>query len=184
MPESKVIRLPGIKNFYLPRTEHDESTGSKSPEWLIKMDEDLSGSVDGYSQYAELFGWYGASSRQTSPNVSSTNLTTSAKLNHSDLVFQISNGGYGAIIENKMNSGTAYSSIEIVRLGNIKTTSVKLQEIKFGTCYIKEVSQELDKLNLTVMISKRENTIFVYDGGGNNTGQTVSSVDYSKNTVS
>lgn len=184
---SKVVTLSGSKKFYLPSVsdvnDANNETGSKSPEWLIKMDDDLTGSVAGYEQYSELFGWYANSSRYTSPDVSNR-LFTSAKLRHSDLVIQIPNGGYGPTVENKMNSGVPYVSIEIVRLGNIKSTSVKLQETKFSTCYIKEYTQELDRIVLTARITKKENTVFVYDNDGNNTGQTVSSTDYSKNTVS
>lgn len=180
----KLISIPG-KKLIIPVIDDDSPDGStsvKSPEWMIKMDEILSSNVDGYDKYGELFGWYAESSRFSSGDISNQHMS-SATLKHSDLVVFIPCAGYAADLETKMNTGTPIEELTIVRLGNVKSAKVALQSIKYTICRIQSFQQQLDRLFLHFNVTTRENTIFVYDADGNNTGQSVSSVDYSKATM-
>ena len=68
-----IIHLRGqvVKvNLMIPTTgvEKPGSTddvGVKSPEWMIQIDDVLSSFVVGFEDHAELYGWYGKSSRYT-----------------------------------------------------------------------------------------------------------------------
>lgn len=174
------FRLPVVENKLAPN-DAVAFNGASTPEWMVSMDSDLKSSISGYDSYSELYGWYGQSGRFTSGDISNR-LFTSASLKHSSLVIQIPNGDYAATLETKMNNGTHYDKITIVRLGNIESACVILQQIDFGICRIQSMAQELDRLNIELIVTTKSNTIFVYDNTGANTGQTVSQVDYSQNT--
>jgi hypothetical protein len=83
-----------------------------------------------------------------------------------------------------MNTGTPINALTIVRLGNIKATKVKIQQIDYTNCFIQSFQQQLDRIILRLTVTTKTNTIFVYDTLGTNQGQVVSTVDYSKNTAS
>lgn len=159
-----------------------QNIGVKSPEWMVKIDDLLSSSVADYTDHAELYGWHGKSSRFTTGDIGNL-LLTSASLRHSDVVIIIPNGAYAPVLENKMNMGNKLDEILLVRLGNSEAVKVKLQTISFATCRFQSFQQELDRLYLTFNVTKKVNTVFAYDETGANTGQTVSTVDYSQHTV-
>ena len=193
MARFSTIQLPGRSNLRIPMVDNSTSTGTspdamenssgvRSPEWMVQMDAFLSSSVNGYTNYCELFGWYGESSRYTAGDVSSS-LFTSATLRHTDLVIVIPNGGYAAILESIMNSGTVIQNVSIARLGIIATQIVTLQTLKYTTCRIQKFNQQLDQLVVEMSILTKENTIFVYGQDGTSQGQMVSQVDYSQNIV-
>ncbi len=187
MPQNyTIIDLPGKSKFRIATTDthnpEDPAGGVKSPEWMIKMDNLLASDVDSYEHYAELFGWFAESSRFTTGDISNS-LFTSATLKHSDLIVLIPNGGYSALLETRMNTGVPITMLKIVRLGNIKSTKVKLQKIVYEVCRIQSFQQQLDRLILQMSVSVKTNTLYVYDNDGLNQGQVVSSVDYSRNTA-
>lgn len=186
MPQNyKIIELPGKSKFRIATTDvdapEDNPDGVKSPEWMIKIDDLMKSDVDGFNDHCELFGWHGESSRFTTGDISN-NLFTSATLKHSDLVILIPNGGYAATLETNMNTGVPINPT-IVRLGNIKATKVMIQKIDYTNCFIQSFQQQLDRLILRLSVTTKTNTIFVYDNTGQNQGQVVSTVDYSKNTA-
>jgi hypothetical protein len=174
-----IADLPGKKNIKMATTdtlEPDDIT-VRSPEWMIKIDKLLSSNLGGFEDYSELFGWNEESSRFTPGNLSNQ-LLGSATLKHSGLTILVSNGGHSAHIELKMNRGIPLDLIEIVRLGNIHDNKVKLQVLEYTKCWIQSFQQELDRIIVTLSISKKKNTVFVYDQTGANKGQIVSEVDY------
>lgn len=188
MPQNyKIVELPGRSKFSIATTDvdnpEDNPDGVKSPEWMIKIDELTKSDVDGFNGHSELFGWHGESSRFTTGDISNS-LFTSATLKHSDLVILIPNGGYSATLETNMNTGTPIKTLTIVRLGNIKATKVIMQQIDYTNCFIQTFQQQLDRIILRLTVTTKTNTIFVYDNTGQNQGQVVSTVDYSKNTAS
>jgi hypothetical protein len=181
-----IIDLPGKSKFRIATTDtnipQEDGGGVKSPEWMVKMDDMLKCDVADFDDHAELFGWFAESSRFTTGDISNT-LFTSATLKHSDLIVMIPNAGYSAALETRMNTGTPIDSLTIVRLGNIKALKVKLQTIVYTNCRIQSYQQQLDRLILQLSVTSKENTIFVYNNAGENQGQVVSKVDYSKNTA-
>jgi hypothetical protein len=180
MAQPTIIDLPGKKNVKMATTDpspEPEDITVRSPEWMIKIDDLLSSNLDGFQDYAELFGWNEESSRFTPGNLSNQ-LLGSATLKHSGLTILIANGGHSAHIELKMNRGIPLDLISIVRLGNIRDTKVKLQVLEYNVCWIQTFQQELDRIIVVCSISKKKNTIYVYDSSGANRGQIVSEVDY------
>jgi hypothetical protein len=185
MPQNYTIaEIPGMSRIKIATTDttSPDERGVRSPEWMVKIDDLLGSNVDDFKDYAELFGWYGESSRLTTGDIGNQ-LFTSATLKHSDLVLLIPNGGHAAQLESKMNLGVPLSIVQIVRLGHIKATKVKLQMIDYGLCRVQSFQQQLDRLVLFLGISSKTNTVYVYDNDGNNKGQMVSRADYSKNTA-
>lgn len=185
MPQNYTItEIPGKTKLRVATTDTTTPAdgGVKSPEWMIKIDDMLQSEVENFNDYCELFGWYGESSRLTTGDISNQ-LFTSATLKHSDLVIIIPNGGYGAQLETKMNLGIPLNVVQVVRLGNVKSTKVKLQVIDYTLCRIQSFQQQLDRLVLCLSITGKTNTVFVYDVNGSNKGQMVSHVDYAKNTA-
>ena len=180
-PSSRAIRIPTVD--VAATTEDGKSLGFvRSPEWMVKLDDVMKSNVDGFEDSAELFGWYGESSRFTTGDIGNQ-LFTSSTLQHSDVALILPNGGYAATLETKMNKGEHIAAMTIVRLGHIKEVKVKLQEILYEICRIRSFQQELDKLVLQLNVTRKTNTIFVYDMEGANQGQMVSKVDYAKNTA-
>lgn len=188
MPQNyTIVELPGKTRLKIATTdvarvgkEGEELTEVKSPEWMIKMDDLLESDVEDFNDYAELFGWHAESSRFTTGDISNS-LFTSATLRHSDLTVLIPNGGFSAKLESKMNLGDPIQELTIVRLGNIRATKVKLQTVVYTICRIQSFQQQLDRLFLQMTVTTKENTIFVFDIDGQNKGQVVSRVDYSRN---
>lgn len=189
MSRFSLIQLPGRSDIRIPIVGGDKSQGNddssrassvQSPEWMIKMDTFLSSSVEGYTDFCELYGWYGESSRYTSGDVANS-LFTSATLRHTDLVVIIPNGGYATTIESLMNTGTMIQKLTIARLGTIELQTVTLQTLVYSTCRIQKFNQQLDQVVVELSILAKENTIFVYGQDGTSQGQMVSQVDYSQN---
>jgi len=179
-----ITEIPGNSKLKLATTDVStpDDKGVKSPEWMIKIDDLLSSDVDNFNDHCELFGWYGESSRLTTGDISGQ-LFTSATLRHTDLVLLLPNGGHAAQIESKMNLGIPLNEVNILRLGNIKSMKVQLQSIVYTNCHIQSFQQQLDRIVLSLLVSSKTNTVFVYDNSGTNKGQMVSKVDYSKNTA-
>jgi hypothetical protein len=186
MPNNfQIVDLPGKGNFRIATTDtasDDAILGVKSPEWMVKIDDITTSTVDSYTDYIELFGWQGESSRLTGPDVGGP-LFTSSTLRHTDLILMIPIGGHAALIETMMNRGENISSVKIIRLGNIQQTKVRLQEIEFNECKIQMCQQQLDRMIVHVMIGIKTNTIFVFDQTGLCNGQMVSKTDYIRNTA-
>jgi hypothetical protein len=181
----QIIELPGKRTFRIATTDvpvTDEDIGVKSPEWMVSMDKLMCSTVEGFDDYVELFGWYGESSRFTSPDASGP-LFTSSTLRHTDLILIIPYGGYCAQIESNMNLGQPINSLKIVRLGNISQAKVKLQELEYTNCKIQTCQQQLDRMIIHVQIATKTNTVFVYGQDGTSQGQMVSKADYVKNTA-
>lgn len=180
----QIVSLPGSSNLKVASVDikNSEDGGVKSPEWMVSIDGHLKSTITGFETSAELFAWHGESSRFTTGDISGQHFT-SATLKHSDLVLQINNGGHGPELEQKMNKGILLEKIMITRLGNVQQVKVKLQEILYETSRLQKFQQELDRIWLFFTITKRTNTVFVYDNGGQGQGQMVSMVDYSKNDV-
>ncbi len=180
--DSSSIKIPG-RDFSIPAVGGDPSSNSgtaavKSPEWMVSIDEMLSSTVKDFEKFAELFGWYAESSRYSSGDITNQ-LSSSATLKHSDLIIQIANGGYSSDIETRMNTGKKIDKITIVRLGNIEAEKKKLQEIVYEVCRVQSFQQSLDRLFLTFSVTKRTNTVFVYDSKGAAQGQNATTIDYS-----
>jgi hypothetical protein len=190
MSRFSLIQLPGRSNIRIPIVGGDNSSTSReepsnpssvqSPEWMIKMDSFLSSNVNGFTDFCELYGWYGESSRYTSGDVANS-LFTSATLRHTDLVVIIPNGGYATTIESLMNTGTMIQQMTIARLGTVEQQTVTMQTLVYTTCRIQKFNQQLDQVVVELSILTKENTIFVYGQDGTSQGQMVSQVDYSQN---
>lgn len=176
--------VPGRKPLKIATTDKtgNEDITVYSPEWMVKIEQLLSSSLEGYEDFSEIFGWQEESSRFTAGNVSNQ-LLGSATLKHSGLILLIPNGGHAAQIELKMNRGVPLSLVQIVRLGNIRDVKLKLQVLEYHSCWIQSFQQELDRLILTLSVSYKKNTLFIYDQDGGNKGQMVSEVDYVKGNV-
>jgi hypothetical protein len=56
---------------------------------------------------------------------------------------------------------------------------VKLQEIIFEVSRIQSFQQQLDRVNLTVQVTSKTDTHYIYDVTGQIKGQMVTSVNYS-----
>ena len=157
-------------------------SGVRTPEWMLNIGDLLKSSVDGFEDHAQLFTWKGASKRKTTGDLANL-LFTSATLGHSLLELEIPNGSYAPVLETKMNTGEHLELVTIVRLGNAKALKVKLQTIAYGNCRIGSFEQTADRLFLELYVTTRENTVFEFGQDGVSVGQTVSKVDYSKNTA-
>lgn len=184
MTSYTITDIPGKKAMKIATTDRSEPEDItvRSPEWMVKIDKLLSSSVDGYEEFTEIFGWQEESSRFTAGNLSNQ-LLGSATLKHSGLILLIPNGGHSAQIELKMNRGIPLDLVQIVRLGNIRDVKVKLQLLEYHACWIQAFQQELDRVILTLSVSYKKNTLFIYDQAGGNKGQMVSEVDYVKGNV-
>lgn len=190
MSRFSLIQLPGRSNIRIPIVGGDNSSvessessrpsSVQSPEWMVQMDSFLSSNVYGYTDFCELYGWYGESSRYTSGDVANS-LFTSATLRHTDLVVIIPNGGYATTIESLMNTGTMIQRMTIARLGTVEQQTVTLQTLVYTTCRVQKFNQQLDQVVIELSILTKENTIFVYGQDGTSQGQMVSQVDYSQN---
>lgn len=176
-----ITDIPGRKSIKMatvdPGTSEDITV--RSPEWVVKIDNLLSSTLKGFEDYAEIFGWNEESSRFTPGNLSNQ-LLSSATIKHSGLMIMIANGGHSAQIEAKMNRGIPLGLIEIVRLGNIRNVKLKLQILEYKKCWIQSFQQQLDRIIVTVSVSSKKNTVYVYDQDGQNTGCMVSEADYSR----
>lgn len=186
-PNFQIVQLPGKRDFRIATTDsnfadQEMPNAIRTPEWMVKIDNIMSSSVAGFNDYVELFGWYGESSRFTSPEISGP-LFTSATLRHSDLVLIVPYGGYSAQLESNMNLGVGISNLTIVRLGNIGQMKVTMQKIEYKTCKIQTCQQQLDRMILNVMVGAKINTVYVYGQDGQSQGQMVSQVDYINNTA-
>ncbi|MDR2464487.1 MAG: hypothetical protein LBD36_02685 [Holosporales bacterium] len=179
-----ITDLPGKKQVKMAITDVAETSDVtvRSPEWIIKIDDLLSSQLGGFEDYSELFGWNEESSRLTPGNLSNQ-LMSSASLKHSGLTILIPNGGHSAQIELKMNRGIPLNLIEIVRLGNIQEVKIKLQVLEYKNCWIQSFQQQLDRIIVTLSISSKKNTVYIYDSTGANKGQMVSEVSYIQGTV-
>lgn len=160
----------------------DAHSGVRSPEWMIKIDDLLKSSVDSFEDHAQLFSWKGYSKRKTTGDFGNL-LFTSATLAHSMVEIEIANGSFAPALETKMNKGEHLELMTLVRLGNAKDLKVKLQTIAFGNCRIGSFEQSADRLFLELYVTTKENTVFEFGQDGVAVGQTVSKVDYSKNTA-
>lgn len=180
----QIVNLPGKRDFRIATTDSADADPSaiKSPEWMVKIDNLLQSSVQGYTNYVELFGWYAESGRFTSPDVSGP-LLTSSTLRHSDLILIMPYGGYCAQLESNMNTGVSINNLNIIRLGNIGQMKIVLQSIEYKTCKIQNCQQQLDRMIIHVMIGSKTNTVYVYGQDGQSQGQMVSKVDYINNTA-
>jgi len=175
-----IIELPGRSQIKVAVVDNNQANeqGVKSPEWMLKMDDKLFSYVKDFEDYCELFGWYAECNRFTSADMSNE-LFTSATLKHSDVIFIIPNGGYSTDLQRIMNTGSIIDTISLVRLGNVGEMKVKLQEIIFEVSRIQSFQQQLDRVNLTVQVTSKTDTHYIYDVTGQIKGQMVTSVNYS-----
>lgn len=183
----KLIELPGRSKYRIPVTSsydasEDEGRISKTPDWIVRLDNITNSSIADYTDFTELFGWYGESSRFTASDISS-DFVTSATLKHSELILLIPNGGFAAPIESRMYEGIPIDELVIVRLGNIRQTRVETQALVYRCCYIQRFQQQLDRVFLQVTVKTKENTLYVFDVDGMPRGQVVSRVDFSSNQI-
>lgn len=179
------IVMPNRPNYFQHGSDdsvYNTHEGVRSPEWMIKIDDLLKSSVDQFEDHAQLFSWRGLSKRRTTGDFGNL-LFTSATLAHSLVAVELSNGSYATSLETKMNKGEHLETVTIVRLGNAKDLKVKLQTVVFGNCRIGSFEQVADRLFLELYVTTKENTIFEFGQDGAAVGQTVSKVDYSKNTA-
>jgi hypothetical protein len=162
----------------------DVPSYSRSPEWMIKIgDKSPKGSnVTGKETYVEVFGWSGAVSRSSSPNLGGQHHST-ATLIHTDLVVIIPMGGYVAQITNAMANGEVIPQIDLERLANIEKVLQVVQTIVFKVCRIQSVKQQIEQAVITIQIQQRTDTIKVYGQDGKAAGQVVSDIDFSKIVV-
>lgn len=173
-----------ITNIRVPIVNQDDRipSFSRSPEWMVKMDDLLNSSVENFAEYAEVFGWSGTMSRNTSPYLSS-DLHTTSTLVHTDLAIIIPMSGYAAKLNMRMAKGMKISKITLVRLGNIEDVKQIIQQIDFEICRIQSIQQSIDQLSLTIQVQKRTDTVNVYKQDGSNSGKVVSTVDFSTMSV-
>jgi hypothetical protein len=158
---------------------------SRSPEWLIMLDDltDKASNVKGKEGYVEVFGWTGAMSRSSSPNIGGEHYST-ATLIHTDLVVVMPMGSYVTKLNQTMANGVVVKNVTLERLGNIGEVLQVIQSILFETCRIQSVQQQIDKVVVTIQVQKRTDTINVYNQDGTSAGQTVSTIDFQTVEVS
>ncbi len=160
----------------------DYRQGSQTPEFMIKIDDLLSSSLDGYTDHAPCFLLQNEISRFTNPNASDQ-LYTSSRVVIEDPIIVIPNGVYVPTIQLKLVRGDLIKEIKFVRLANINQTNVTQQEIVYTDCYFQRSIPRGDVIWLTFRAKTYKNTVYCYDQTGQNTGQQDVTVDVSTGTV-
>lgn len=152
-----------------------------TPEWMIQMDSFLSSSVEGFDNFAELYGWSAEQARLTKGNTADQFFST-ASVQHSNIIVVLPAGIYIPTLETKMNMGSNIALIKIVRLSNNGDTKQSNQEIEFTNCKIESMRQELDKIIVSFRPETRQNKIIQYGQDGSKMGQAVTKYDYTTGT--
>lgn len=149
----------------------DNPNGVTTPEWMVQMDSLLSSTVDGYTQYSQLFGWIGQETRFTQGETVNQLRSTSA-VSHSNVFTLLPKGPYLPPLQTKRESGDNIQNIRIVRLANIKNMRVVLEENLFLNSKVELVEQALDKFVLAFRPTSGKTTIYQYEQDGKLKGQT------------
>lgn len=184
--------LHGIPRFR-PSIEHRGLTAT--PEWMVKIDEYLSSTIEGtaenplpegagpvdFSICAELFGWRDEQARLTKGSTANQ-LYSSAAVQQSTVGIIIPSASYIPNLEQLMYTGANLKEIHLVRLGNIEQLNVPLQIVSYTTSKIETLQQELDEIILYFRPATRQNTNYKYSQDGLLVGQNVSSFDFIKGT--
>jgi hypothetical protein len=182
-----VIITQGRLKYKIPTTLHKNdvlwATTSRSPEWMVSMDNLCKSTVESYLEYTILLGWFCESSRYINGDLAG-NLFTSGAIKSSDLVIVIPNGEHGPKIEQRLYSGKVIQKLVIVRLGWTEGKNEKLQQITFGEVRIIGYQQNVQYLVIYSQITSKENDIQIFkQKDGATSGHKVSSVDYSTNKL-
>ncbi len=176
-----VNNMGQLVNISVPVINQDSQVPAyaRSPEWLIMMDKltDKSSNVKGKEGYVEVFGWTGAMSRSSSPNIGGEHHST-ATLVHTDLVVVMPMGSYVAKLNQTMANGAVVKKVTLERLGNIGKVLQVIQSITFETCRIQSVQQQIDQVVVTIQVQKRTDTINVYKQDGSASGKAVSAINF------
>ena len=173
--------LIGDRDVSIPVVDPNiKHTGSiASPEWMIKIDDLLTSTIDGFEGYCELYGWFAEQARLTKGNTVGQLFSTSA-VQHSNILVVVPNGMYLPLLETKMNSGSNISMVRIVRLSNITDYLLPVQEIEYQNCKVDSIQQKLDEIILSIRPETRTNIVTQYGQDGGKLGQNVSRFDYTK----
>lgn len=193
----ELVHVPGYSDLQILAVSrsvspyHFYESGSKSPWWMISMKakaELLSSSVDGkdgditFAKCAELYGFQVDVSRRTEQTVSSQ-LFTSARIQHDDCIVLIPNGGYIADIETNMTNNTVLPLIHIVCVGWFEGKLQVYQKIKFEHSRVTQVIPDLDRVFVRFRVLKKTYTFIPFDQETSKKGgQAVCTIDISKNT--
>lgn len=182
------------RDQYTPTTLADRSTtitrvdpsirhtnNVSTPEWMIKIDDLLSSTIEKFEGFADLYGWHAEQARLTKGSPASQ-LYSTAAVQHSNVLIVLPAGIYIPTLETKMNTGANIALIKIVRLANVGDLKVSLQEIEYTNCKIDSMEQQLDEVIISFRPEARQNTIIKYAQDGSKKGQAVSKFDYSKGT--
>lgn len=174
-----VIDLPGKSDLKLATTEDKDNT--TTPEWLVNINNLTHSAIIGYESYTRLIAWNGEESRDKMPDLSDSQLKTSASIKSSPITLLVSNSGFITNLEDCMRKGKPLEVVSIVRLGSIQNTNVSLQLIDFTNCYVNSLQQISNDLKISFIPSAKKNTVYVYGPDGGSQGQLVTNFDYAKN---
>jgi len=142
-----------------------------TPEYVVKIDDLVSSTVENYEEYVQLMHFGYEISRQTNPNVADQ-LYTSARVSLEDPVLIIPNGAFAPILIQKLIRGDLIQEIRIKRLANIAEMNVTVQELVFTENFFQRVVPTYDTIRLSLRAETYENIIYSYDQMGQKTGTT------------
>ena len=160
-----------------PSIRHTNNVST--PEWMIKIDDLLSSTIEKFEGFADLYGWHAEQARLTKGRLANQLFSTAA-VQHSNVLIVLPLGIYIPMLETKMNSGGNIALIKIVRLANVGDLKVSLQEVEYTNCKIDSMEQQLDEVIISFRPEARQNTIIKYAQDGSKKGQAVSKFDYTK----
>lgn len=143
------------------------TNATKTPEYIIKIDDYMSMTTGGYEQYAPLYHFYLHASRETNPNVAQE------KKDSGRVIFQnpeliIPTGKYMPDLIKIMLNAKDILQINIIRLGNIgEQVNAKLEEYNFENCEIQEWKLiDADTCSIRLRATTFEVIIHSYDQTG------------------
>lgn len=174
-----ILELPGSGNLKIATSDAKNET--TTPEWMVNINNLTHSATLNYEAYTRLIGWNGEETRENKPDLSDSQLKTSASIKSSEIVLLVANSGYIIALEESMRQGKPLDVVSIVRLGSIQNSNVPLQMIDFTVCYIHSLQQVGKDLKISFIPSAKKNTVYVYGPDGGSQGQLVSNFDYSKN---
>ena len=144
---------------------------SKTPEFMVKLGDMASSTVEGYEDYVQLFHFAYEINRFTNPNVADQ-LYTSGRVSIEDPMMIIPNGYFAPILQMKLMRGDLLEEIHVKRLANIFETNVCVQEIIFTDCYLQRCIPKYDTTIFTFRPETFENIVYTYDQRGQLQGTT------------
>lgn len=144
---------------------------SKTPEFMVRLDDIASSTVEGYEDYVQLFHFAYEINRFTNPNVADQ-LYTSGRVSIEDPLMVLPNGYFSPVLQMKLMRGDLIEEVHVKRLANIFETNVCVQEIIFTDVYLQRCLPKYDTVIFTFRPETFENIVYTYDQKGQLQGTT------------